>query len=633
MKRNYLAPILGVSVTAFAAMSVSRAVHTVAAASPGAPGLMGTVHGADGNSMSGVAVTAQATDQTYKTTVYSDGKGEFVFPPLTAGTYKVWAQAVGFATDRAQLTLEGSKPVSHDFTEKPISNFENQLTGAEWFAALPEDTPQHKKDKQVLFVSCTGCHGLDVVLNNRFDEAGWNAIVKTMEVAFYNGRRGVEDAPANTLAWEGQIERYHRADLSKYLAEMRGPGPSPMVLKPMPRPTGDAARIVVTQYDLPIQSRPSEMPRYSGDDWEKGPSVGMHGVVGVHDVVADVDGNAWITQSRTNFESNRTLVKLNPANGDMKVVNVASANGRLIFFEQIGPDPFGNIWMHGGGDFVKLEPKTETFTAYPIPRAMGGSENSIDSDSKGRIYANGNHGVLEFNPSEMDKTGVMYPGWQLHQQITPGNGITYGMSVDADDNPWWSESYSDIVATKNMKTGKVTEFLMRDPKFEERKAMFSSADLAFYDSIGAETWGANSAEPLPFSEMPRRLAADKTSDTVWIPNWAQSNIAEINIHTMKVTYHELPMRMHPYKTTVDKFHNVYTDTQVGDGMYKFNPSTQEWTFYQIPTHGCSSRHMSFDDYKNEAWIPCDQADTVDRIQFRTADQIQAAKAAGAAVQR
>ena len=633
MKRSFLGLLFGLSFVIFAALSISRVVSPASAASQGASGLTGTIRGADGKPMSGVAVTAQATDQTFKTTVYSDDKGEYVFPALAAGNYRLWAQAIGFATDRGQAALDGSRTTVRDFTEKPIANFENELTSAEWFAALPEDTPQHKKEKQVLFVACTGCHGLDVVLNNRFDETGWNAIVKTMEVAFYNGRRGVEDAPGNTLAWEGQIMRYHRDDLSKYLAEMRGPAKSPMVLKPMPRPSGDAARIVVTQYDLPIQSRASEMPRYSGDDWEKGESVGMHGIVGVHDVVADNDGNAWITQSRTNFESNRVLVKLNPANGDMKVVNVAGANGRLMFFEQIGPDPFGNIWMHGGGNFVKLEPKTETITAYPIPRAMGGSENSIDSDSKGRIFANGNHGVLEFDPSAMDQTGVMYPGWKLHQQLTPGNGITYGMSVDSEDNPWWSESYSDIVATKDMKTGKVTEFLMRDPGYEERKAMFSKADLAFYDSIGAETWGANSAEPLPFSEMPRRLAADKTSDSVWIPNWAQSNIAEINIKTHQVTYHELPMRMHPYKTTVDKFHNVYTDTQVGDGMYKFNPSTQEWTFYQIPTHGCSSRHMSFDDNKNEAWIPCDQADTVDRIQFRTAEQIQTMKAASTAGQR
>jgi streptogramin lyase len=370
------------------------------------------------------------------------------------------------------------------------------------------------------------------------------------------------------------------------------------------------------------------MPRYSGDDWEKGPSVGMHGIVGIHDVLAAPDGNAWITQSRTNFESNRSLIKLNPETGEMKVINVIGPNGRPSFYEQGGLDPFGNVWVHGGGNFVKIDTKTDAITLFPIPRALGGTENSLDSDSKGRIYVNASHGVMELDPAEMNKTGVvMYPGWHLWQQNTPGNGTTYGLGVDAHDDPWWSESYSDIVATRDMKTGKVTEFLMRDPGFEERKVMFSKNDLDFYDSIGAETWGANSAEPLPFSEMPRRLSTDKTGDTVWVPNWAQSNIAEININTHKVTYHELPMRMHPYKTTVDKFHNVYTDTQVGDGMYQFNPTTQKWTFFAIPTHGCSSRHMSFDDYKNEAWIPCDQADTVDRIQFRTAAEINVLKAA------
>ena len=104
--------------------------------------------------------------------------------------------------------------------------------------------------------------------------------------------------------------------------------------------------------------------------------------------------------------------------------------------------------------------------------------------------------------------------------------------------------------------------------FEARKALATQEDLIFYDSIGAETWARNSAEPLPFSEMPRRLSADKYGDTVWVPNWAASSLTEINIHTFRISYHELPYKQYPYKTTVDAHHNVYTDTQVGDGVYK-----------------------------------------------------------------
>ncbi len=635
VKRSYLAMFLGLTAATFAGMAVTRVGSTAAAAADqqsGAPGLMGAIKGADGKPLNGIAVTAQASNQMFKTTVYTNEKGEYVFPHLVAGTYKVWAQAVGFTTERTSAMLDGSHSATHDFVLKTLANYEAELTGAEWFAALPDDTASHRRAKQILYVACSGCHGFDVVLNNRFDEAGWLAIIKSMESADYRGYRGGDDISTDQLNWEGQIIRYHRNDLAKYLTEMRGPGHSPMVLKPMARPTGDAARVVVTQYDLPVAERENEMPRYTGDDWMKGYSTGMHGMVGVHDVVADPAGFAWITQSRTTFETNRTLVKLNAQTGEMKVFKLTNSNGGPIFFEQMssGTDPTGNLWFHGGGSFVKLDPSTDSFTAYPIPRVFNGTENSIDADSKGRIWANGKSGVVEFDPSELNKSGVMYPGWHLYQQLTPGNGTTYGISADANDNPWWSESYSDIVATRNMKTGKVTEFAMHDAGYDARKALATPPDLAFYDSIGAEIWGGTSADPLPYAEMPRRLAADKNGDTVWVPNWAQSSLAEINIHTMKVTYHELPMRVHPYKTIVDKNHNVYAGIQAGDGVYKFTPATQTWTYYQLPTHGCSLRHMSFDDVRGEAWVPCDQADTVDRIQFRSVGQIQSLEAAGTA---
>lgn len=633
MKRYCWAVIVCIALTSFAAIVVSRVVSAqTSAAEP--PGLMGAIHGDDGKPMHGVAVTAQSSAQTFKTTVYTGDQGEYVFPHLAAGDYKVWAQAVGFTTARAQVKLDGWRTENHEFTLKPLANFEAELSGAEWVAALPEDTASHRRAKQVLYVACSGCHGFDVVLNNKFDEAGWLAIVKSMESADYNGYRGGDDIPTNQLGWEGQIIRYHRQDLAKFLTEMRGPGASPMKIKPMEPPTGDAARVVITQYDLPIAERANEMSWYNGDDWMKGPSTGMHGMVGVHDVLADASGTAWITQSRTTFETNRSVVKLDPATGEMRVYKLFNPEGHSMYFEQVSqPDRMGDIWMHGGGSFVRLKTATANFTAYPIPRVFNGTENSIDTDSKGRAWANGKYGVVEFDPSELNKTGVMYPGWHLYQQLTPGNGTTYGMSADAEDNPWWSESYSDIVATRNMKTGKVVEFPMHDPKYDARKALATPEDLAFYNSIGALTWSGNSADPLPYSEMPRRLAADKTGDSVWVPNWADSNVAEINIHTMKVTYHELPMKVHPYKTTVDKNHNMYTDIQAGDGVYKFAPSTQKWTYYQLPTHGCSSRHMSFDDVRGEAWVPCDQADAVDRIQFRSPEQIQALKAAGASAKQ
>jgi len=633
MKIKGWAIFLGACVAFSATIGATRMEQAKAAGTTDvatASSLMGLIKDQHGQPLEGIAVTAQASDQLFKTTVFTDVHGEYVFPALERGSYKIWAQAVGFATGRAASPLGDGKLVHQDFTLGPLVSFDAQMTGVDWMNSLPEDTLQHRRMKQVLFVTCSGCHGFDVILNNRFNEAGWKRLVKAMESADYNGYRGGDDIPAAQLNWEGFVMRRYENELAAYLAEMRGPDPSPFKMKPLARPTGESARSVITQYDLPIQDRPNEDAWYHGDDWEKGEATGMHGAVGIHDVVADSSGMVWITQSRTTVETNRSLIRLDPKTGDMTVYTLTNPRGQQMYFEQIGDNPMGTIWMHGAGALVKLDPLATAFTAFPIPSVYGGTQNSIDGDKLGRAWINGRFGVVEFDPAELDQKGVMFPGWHRYLQNTVGNGTTYGQAADANNDPWWSESYSDKVATRNMRTGEVTEFAMHDDRYDARKALLTPEDHKFFDSVGGLTWGATSVNPLPYAEMPRRLSADKNGDTVWVPNWAASSVAEINIRTHKVTYHEMPFLAHPYKTTVDKFHNVYWSIQAGDGMFKYTPASKRMTYFQLPTHGCSPRHMSFDDHRNEAWVPCDQADTVDRIQFRTPAQIAAQKAAAAA---
>jgi streptogramin lyase len=628
MNKNYLAFLLAVTAACFVATTSVEAQGQTAAARV-APAIMGTIKDQAGQPLGGVTVSARSSDRTFSTSVFTDERGVYVFPRLAAGNYNLWAQAVGYTTEKAELPVKDAGTAQRDLAMKPLADFGPQLTGYEWFASLPDDNAQHRRMKQIMYVSCAGCHSLDLPLQNKFDRVGWNAIIKSMENSFYSGHRPGE-LDASQLLWLGQIMRRHREELAAYLTEVRGPDSPALKLKPLDRPTGDAARVVVTEYELPVKEQENAASWYTGTDWMKGPSTGMHGIVGIHDVMADAAGNAWITQARTTFETNRSMVKLDPKTGETVAYRVTGPDGKLMYFEQIAsPDKKGDIWMHTNKAMVRLEPTTEKFTSFPLPKVMGSMFNSTDADSKGRAFANANFGVAMFDPSELGNTGAAYPGWHLYQQTTPGNGVTYGITTDAEDNVWWSESYADKVATRDMKTGKVFEFDMHDPDYEKRKALATPADLAFYESIGGGTWAKNSASPLPYANMPRRLSADKHGDTVWVPNWAQSNIAEINIRTHKVTYHELPIRVHPYKTTVDKHHNVWTDTSLADAVWRFTPSTGAWTMFRLPSHGCGSRHISFDDYKDELWLPCDQSNKVIRFQFRSADEILALETAAA----
>src|SRR3990172_8496053 len=68
-------------------------------------GLMGTVKSSDGKLMEGVAVSARANSQTFTTSVFTDQDGQYYFPALSNGRYKVWAQAVGFEAARGEVAI------------------------------------------------------------------------------------------------------------------------------------------------------------------------------------------------------------------------------------------------------------------------------------------------------------------------------------------------------------------------------------------------------------------------------------------------------------------------------------------------------------------------------------------------
>src|SRR5437588_251450 len=176
MRRYTLALVASVIIAVIASVAgIARqgARTTTAASGAASPSsrsslssLMGTIRDADGKLLNGVPVSAQASDQTFTTSVYTDDKGEYVFPTLPGGDYKVWAQAVGFSTARVDLMLDGAKPTVQPFMLKRLANFEPQFTGVEWYDALPDDTADHRRLKQITYVACADCHSLAVALQN-----------------------------------------------------------------------------------------------------------------------------------------------------------------------------------------------------------------------------------------------------------------------------------------------------------------------------------------------------------------------------------------------------------------------------------------------------------------------------------
>ena len=141
--------------------------------------LTGSITDATGEAMEGVVVSVRAAGSNLTTSVYTDAEGVYVFPQMDPGQYRLRAQAVSYAAGHAEPRLSGSVH-RHDFVMQSIENFEAQLPGDRWVAALPEDTPEDRRMKTVFRSMCGGCHSQNTALLTRFDEQGWLNIITVM---------------------------------------------------------------------------------------------------------------------------------------------------------------------------------------------------------------------------------------------------------------------------------------------------------------------------------------------------------------------------------------------------------------------------------------------------------------------
>src|SRR5437588_11156382 len=71
--------------------------------------LSGMISSPSGQKLDGVTVSAKLDGSTVTTSVYTDETGRYYFPPMPAGKYHVWAQALGFETANSSVDLTAAR--------------------------------------------------------------------------------------------------------------------------------------------------------------------------------------------------------------------------------------------------------------------------------------------------------------------------------------------------------------------------------------------------------------------------------------------------------------------------------------------------------------------------------------------
>ena len=458
---------------------------------------------------------------------------------------------------------------------------------------MPEDTPDDRRMKTVFINNCSGCHQVSFLLQNRFDAAGWSAVITLMEKMQSIGYAPADIAP-------NQVIHAYKPELAEFLGRVRGPANASLNWKLLPRPTGDAAKIVITEYDLSRPDIPGWTMEHNGTDWSEGTPSRWDGRA-AHDVAVDKGGFVWFADDAT---PERTLGKLDPHTGKITEFMLADQNNAAESSHALVFDKAGNIWFANGteGSPTKFDPETGKFFRYPRPKDFPFSGDFITMDTKGNVWSPHREGAYKLDP---------LTGKYTNFALGPGKA-NYDIAADNEEKVWISQPGGNDMEMVDSRTGKIERLDLSPVVSQEYEVTPKDRELAAGLNLTPNT-------ATPLDKGPRRSAADRDGDFIWVCEFFADRLAKIDARTKKITEYALPHRFsQPYSATVAKDHTVWITMLNSDRIAKFDPSTEKFTEYVLPTRGTEIRHIQVDSSTNPptVWLPYDRTNKIARIQFR-----------------
>jgi virginiamycin B lyase len=501
---------------------------TVSAWPPGlaiaADALIGKVKSAAEGPMEGVVVSAKKTGGAVTVSVVTDREGRYSFPAerLEGGQYALAIRAIGYELDgRVFANLETANTATVDLSLRPTGNLAAHLSNAEWLQSFPGAEAQKKA-----LLNCVGCHDLDRIVKSNYDADQFLQIFERM-TGYYPG-----STPEHPQRLVGNARRALGQGpgvkaTAEYLASINLSKDEIWTypLKTLPRPTGRATRVIVTEYDLPRKQ------------------------IQPHDVVVDGEGMVWFSHFGEQF-----LGKLDPKTGKVWEYPIPMLKeGFPVGTLDLKTDKDGNLWvgmMYQSG-VARFDRKTETFKTWSIPKewqtdaAQSGHVDPTATHVDGKVWVKNSDGsqILRLDP----KTGQ----WEnLGSFSDPSNGKrfgVYGIPADRDNNLYLLDFQSSNIGRIDAKTRQFTV---------HRGAISNS--------------------------RPRRGEVDD-DNRLWFAEYGGNAIGMFDPKSAQIKEWVLPTPWsQPYDVTVDKNGEAWTGSMMSDRVSRLDPRTGQWVEYLLP---------------------------------------------------
>jgi virginiamycin B lyase len=516
------------------------------------PALTGAVRSSEEGAMEGVLVSAKRSGGTITVSVVSDVNGQYSFPAdrLGEGTYQISIRAAGYhLKDPSIITIPAEGSAKADLSLAKTSDLAQQLTSAEWLISVPGS----ETEKETLY-RCAACHDLTPVMQSHYDEKAWPDALQRMETW----------APPSILTSVVRSPTppgHQPADMKfvKYLSSInlnRRAG-WPFELHTFARPKGAAAKVIITEYDLP------------GD------------VSLPHDAVVGRDGFIWYNDFQ------RALVgRLDPKTGQTKEWNLPILKpGFPEGLLTIKIDKDGNAWIprfFQGCTLAKLDTKTEQFTTWTVPAKYNGPESRCAHVALGApdgtiwMSDSGARRMFKFDP----KTGQFqaydsFPGYTAEKNSpsieTAGRKSkghrTYGIGVDSKGNGYFADIAGGTIGEVDAKTGHVTLYPTPTPDSGPRRTFMDSQDHFWF--------GENYASKVGMFDTNTKQIKEWTPPTPWSG---------------------------AYPAARDKNGDVWTVGMSTDYVYRLNPETGAFVEYLLPTLSANLRKVDIDNSTNPVTV-------------------------------
>jgi streptogramin lyase len=493
----------------------------------GASALTGVVTSAQEGPMEGVLVTAKKAGSTIATTVVTNKEGRYSFPAsrLEPGEYTIKIRAAGYDLDgKGTAQVAADKPATADLKLKKTRNLPAQLTTAEWLQSMP-GTPKQKDG----VLNCVSCHTVERIVRSTHNPEEFVQVQKRMGTY---ANQSVPTRPQlrkaeRLLEERGDTRNRAQQDRAEFLASINLSEHTTWnyPLKTLPRPSGRATEVIITEYDLPRES------------------------IEPHDVIVAKDGTVWYT----NF-GEQNIGKMDPKTGKVtEVVLPELKKGWPQGSLSLHSDKDGNVWfgmMYQGamGKFDVASGKVETFSLPADMNKAMTQVNMVRPESTavdGKVWSQ-NNGFAAIHRLDL-ATGNIETIAPFKDSKAGETHNVYDIVPDSQNNVYFTDFAQQHIGRVDAKTQKVTLFELPTKKSAPRRGMMDA------------------------------------QDRMWFGEYRGNKIAMFDTKTEKFTEWQMPMAWAaPYDVTVDKNGEAWTGSMMNDRVTRLDPKNGTFVDYLLP---------------------------------------------------